>query len=162
MVMVAAGADEGRGIAHSLGEVEAQHVAVKCERPLDVRHLQVHVTDVNAWVYGAWLFHGIGRASYSGMVGLGGRRGVLADRNGQTVRIGVLGHEGSRDIARLSQTQYASLEHPIMESAQIRYAESRSAMPGHWVFGVEALAVGRFGRVQREGRSFRVKFGPVR
>src|ERR1051326_4454147 len=49
-MVVAAGRDERRLVAHPLHDVEAEDVAVKGERTVDVGDLQVHVADVDSRV----------------------------------------------------------------------------------------------------------------
>ena len=46
VVVIAARRDERRVLAHPLLQLEAEHADVEVERALDVRHLQVDVTDV--------------------------------------------------------------------------------------------------------------------
>ena len=50
MVVIAAGGDERRLVAHALLELEAENSAVEVERALDVRNLQVDVADVDSRV----------------------------------------------------------------------------------------------------------------
>ena len=50
-MVVAAGREERRLVADPLLELEAEHVAVESESPVDVGDLQVDVTDVGAGVY---------------------------------------------------------------------------------------------------------------
>ena len=47
VMVVAAGADERRLVSVALGDVEAEHVAVKTERLVDVGHLQMNVPNVH-------------------------------------------------------------------------------------------------------------------
>src|SRR5207237_7697892 len=48
LMVIAAGAEKRRLVAVALGDVEAEHVAVEVERPVDVRDLQMNVPDVHA------------------------------------------------------------------------------------------------------------------
>jgi len=50
VVVVAAGREERRLVAHALHLVEAEDVAVEAERAVDVRHLQVDVPDVDSGI----------------------------------------------------------------------------------------------------------------
>ena len=45
VVMVAAGGNERRLGAVALGELETQHAAIESERPIEVGHLEVDMTD---------------------------------------------------------------------------------------------------------------------
>jgi hypothetical protein len=45
VVMIPASREEGGLRAPPLRDFEAEHAAVECERPLEIRHLQVNVTD---------------------------------------------------------------------------------------------------------------------
>lgn len=50
MVVVVARGDERRLVTHPLLQLEPEHVAPEAERAVDVRHLEVHVTDVDAGI----------------------------------------------------------------------------------------------------------------
>ena len=50
MVVVAAGGDKGGIVADPLLQLEAEHSAVELERPVEVRHFEVHVADVDPGV----------------------------------------------------------------------------------------------------------------
>jgi mannose-6-phosphate isomerase-like protein (cupin superfamily) len=52
VVVVAARREEGRLGAHVHHDLEAQHVAVEGGGTIEVRDLQVRVTDANFWVDG--------------------------------------------------------------------------------------------------------------
>jgi hypothetical protein len=46
VVVIPAGAQEG-GAGHPLGDLEAEHAAVERNRPIEIRHFEVHVPDVD-------------------------------------------------------------------------------------------------------------------
>ena len=50
MVVVAPGGEKRRLVAEPLLELEAEHVAVEVDRPVEVRDLQVDVPDVDAGI----------------------------------------------------------------------------------------------------------------
>ena len=55
-MVIPAGAEERRRIAHALRDLESEHACVERERALDVGDLQVNMSDVNAGIDG--LVHG--------------------------------------------------------------------------------------------------------
>ena len=61
VVMVAAGAQKRRRVAHPLRDLESQHAVVEREGPLEVGNLQVHVADVHARIDGILHVRGCGR-----------------------------------------------------------------------------------------------------
>ena len=59
VVMIAAGGEEGGGVAHPDGHLKAEHVVVEAERALQVGHLEMHVADPGL---GMDRFHGCEQA----------------------------------------------------------------------------------------------------
>jgi hypothetical protein len=62
MVVVAAGGDKRRLAAIALGELEAEHAAIKPQRALQIGDLEVHMPDTDAgidrpglWSAAAWV-----------------------------------------------------------------------------------------------------------
>ena len=58
--MIAARGDERRLVAVALLQLEAEHVAPERKRAVDVRHLQMHMTDVDAGIDGGGAVRGAG------------------------------------------------------------------------------------------------------
>src|SRR5207244_8213121 len=50
VMVVAAGRDEGGLVFPTLLQLEAEHADVEVERAVEIRHLEVYVADVHAWV----------------------------------------------------------------------------------------------------------------
>ena len=50
MVVVAARGEKRGLVAHALHEVEAEHVAIEADRAVEVRDLQMDVSDVDAGI----------------------------------------------------------------------------------------------------------------
>src|SRR5437588_10045582 len=47
VMVITSGGEEGGLVSVSLGELEAEHVAVKAERAVEISHFQVHVADAD-------------------------------------------------------------------------------------------------------------------
>src|ERR1700712_1388708 len=84
VVVIAAGRNERRGRAHLLHHLEAEHAAIKPQRPIEIGDLEVHMPDPRTGNNGRVLGHGVLRLNPAPLAGRGRR---VAPGEGDSPRV---------------------------------------------------------------------------